>query len=172
MKSLKKALHALTLTGVLLGVSCAFAAENDAQPLPAAAPDSLAVARRCAPLVDKQAATWGDATRWQLIYLWRSKAGSAFEFEPTRNYGSEQYCSRLHLLREDGSLIDATTMLCMVSNRGTPTEVWSFGNQVPAAGICPLSADGAAAIDRKAPVLEDVVHKVAGAARPARRSSR
>ena len=77
---------------------------------------------------------------------------ASFEFQPVDGYQTEQYCSRLRLSRADGARIETTTLLCTAANRGSPTEVWSFGNQEPAAMICRISGAEAAAMEQAKPL--------------------
>ena len=157
MKSLKKTISALTLVGVLSGGAGGVIAAP-AEPLPASPADASIIARKCARLADAQVAQWGNVERWQLLYLWKSAVDAAFEFQPMNAYRTEQFCSRLRLLRANHVTTESVTFLCTVANRGSPTEVWSFGNRDAAAAICHLSDEGVAMVDRKPPLAEGSVN--------------
>ena len=156
MNSLKKPMAALTL-GIAFAGSLGASAAAPKDSIPPLAGDAPVVARNCSRLAAAQVLGWGDVERWQLVYVWKSSVKALFEFQPTDAYRTEQYCSRLRLFRADRAAIETSTFLCSVANRGTPTEVWSFGNRDPAAAICELSDDDIAAIDRNAPLAEGAV---------------
>lgn len=165
MNSLKKPIAALTL-GAALAVALGGAAAAPTDRLPAPPKDVTTVAGKCARLAAAQVEEWGNVDRWQLIYVWKSAVEVPFEFQPTQGYRTEQFCSRLRLFRADRSVTENTTFLCTVANRGTPTEVWSFGNRDPAQAICDLKAQDATAMDRSPPLAEGAVAPTTATKRP------
>ena len=181
MNSLKKPIAALTLGAALaVALGGATAAPTDRLPAPpkdvtagliitegvSPSPNGLGYARIPGLFNAAQVEGWGNVDRWQLIYLWKSAVEVPFEFQPAQGYRTEQFCSRLRLFRADHSVIENTTFLCTVANRGTPTEVWSFGNRDPAQAICELKAQDVAAIDRSPPLAEGAVAPATATKRP------
>ncbi|TAK99874.1 MAG: hypothetical protein EPO08_15125 [Rhodospirillaceae bacterium] len=139
------ALFRVVFTALVLTGSAVAAA-----PLPPDVSQAPWFAAHCRSLSADRVSHYPDVASHRITYAWQSDLGYLWEWENgARAADAADYCVRLALYGAKGKLIENVTMLCSVNARGTPTEVWMFGNVEIAARLCPMAAEQLKAMDAK-----------------------
>ena len=106
----------------------------------------------CVHLSNERMKHYADVASHRITYAWRSELGYLWDWERgDPPPGAAHYCVRMALYGLEGNFIQNTTMLCIVTDRNTPLETWTFGNGEIADLFCPLSERMHKAVDVSVP---------------------